>query len=172
MRRLIALFALLAMAALPLATRADAAADRAATLEKLGVTLTTYGQDDAGIAFAPSAKNKWNYKGTLSTGLTNAQALEVVVGVSDQNTINVMVYPHYQNGYVNIVGSKQAAKLTRTLLKMNYETFFFWGADDDNDVYASYKFTLESGYPEKSIRTVLQSIPLLDKYIGEFTPYA
>ena len=96
----------------------------------------------------------------------------MVVGVGDQNTINVMVYPHYKDAYVNIATSKQAAKLTRTLLKMNYETFFFWGADDDNDVYASYKFTLESGYPEESIRTVIQSVPLLDKYIGEFTPYA
>ena len=172
MRRTIAFLALLAVAFVPLASRADDAADRAATLAKVGATLTSYGQSDAGIAFVQSEKNKWNYAGLLSTGLTHAQALEVVVGVSDQNTIDVMVYPHYKGGYINLLKSKQSAVLARTLLKMNYNTFFFWGADDDNDVYASYKFTLESGYPEDSIRTVLQSIPLLDKYIGQFTPYA
>jgi len=172
MRRTIALLALFAVALFPAATRADDASDRAGTLAKVGATLATYGQSDAGIAFVQSDKNKWNYAGLLTTGLKNAQALEVVVGVTDQNTLNVMVYPHYKGGYVNIVKAKKAATLARTLLKMNYNTFFFWGADDDNDVYASYKFTLESGYPEESFRTVLQSIPLLDKYIGEFTPYA
>jgi hypothetical protein len=172
MRRPIAILALLAMAALPLTTRADDATAREATLAKVGATLAAYGRSDVGITFVQPAKNKWNYTGTLSTGLTHAQALEVVVSVGTQNTINILVYPHYKGGYVNIATSKQAATLTRTLLKMNYETFFFWGADDENDVYAAFKFTLESGYPEDSIRTVLQSVPLLDKYVGELTPYA
>jgi hypothetical protein len=172
MRRSIAILALLAIAALPLASRADDVTAREATLAKVGATLAAYGQSDVGVAFVQPAKNKWNYTATLSTGLTNAQALEVVVSVGTQNTIDIFVYPHYKGGYVNIATSKRAAALTRTLLKMNSHTFFDWGADDDNDVYASYKFTLESGYPEASIRTVLQSIPLLDQYVGEFTPYA
>jgi hypothetical protein len=173
MRRLLVLIALVAVAVFPLAARAtESATDRQATLDKVGATLTSYGMSDAGITFTQSTKNKWNYKGLLATGLTNAQSLEVVIGVSDQNTINVSVYPHYRDGYINIAKSKKAATLMRTLLEMNDRTFFFWGADETNDVFACYKFTLESGYPEDSIRTVLGSIPLLDKYVGEFTPYA
>ncbi len=174
MRRLTALFALVALVALPLATRAgtESLADRQATQSKVRATLDTYGQTDAGITFHQVAKNPFNFAGTLSSGLKNATILETVVSVTDDNTINVVVYPQLDGMYVNIVKSKHALALSRKLLELNYRTFFFWGADDTDDVYAAYKFTLESGYPEDALRTALSSIPLLDRFVAEFKPYA
>ncbi len=174
MRRLTALFALVALVALPLVTRAgtESLADRQATQAKVKATLDSYGQNDSGITFHQVAKNPFNFAGTLSSGLKNASMLEAVVSVTDDNTINVVVYPHLDGKYVNIVKSKHGAALARKLLELNYRTFFTWGADDTDDVYAAYKFTLESGYPEDSLRTALTSIPLLDQFVAEYRPYA
>ncbi|MDQ2992433.1 MAG: hypothetical protein M3R30_06400 [Candidatus Eremiobacteraeota bacterium] len=173
MRRLTALLALVAFAALPMVARAtESLADRQATQAKVRATLDSYGQSDAGITFHQVEKNPFNFAGTLSNGLKNSDMLEAVVAVTNDDTINVIVYPHVDGKYVNIVKSKHAAALARKLLELNYRTFFFWGADDTDDVYASYKFTLESGYPEDSLRTALTSIPLLDQFVSEFRPYA
>lgn len=173
MRRLTALFALLVFAALPMATRAtESLADRQATVAKVQATLSSYGRTDAGITFHQVVKNPFNFAGTLSSGLKNATMLEAVVSVTNDNTINITVYPQVNGKFVNIVKSKHAAALARKLLELNFQTFFYWGADDTDDVYAAYKFTLESGYPEESLRTALASIPQLDQFIAEFGPDA
>ena len=39
------------------------------------------------------------------------------------------------------------------------------------DIFASYTFTLESGFPDKSIEIVLYSIAPLDGFVGEMRPF-
>ena len=67
--------------------------------------------------------------------------------------------------------SQTSLGLMRLLLNLSDRNFLFWGADSTGDVFSGYTFTLESGFPEKSIETVLYSIPLLDRFVGEMRPF-
>jgi hypothetical protein len=58
----------------------------------------------------------------------------------------------------------------RKLLQYNDNNFLFFGADDTNDVFAGYTFTLESGFPNEAITIVLRSLRNQDKYVGEMRP--
>jgi hypothetical protein len=53
------------------------------------------------------------------------------------------------------------------MVRFSDKNFLFWGADESFDVFAGYNFTLESGFPEASIRVVLNSVKNLDQFIGE-----
>jgi hypothetical protein len=59
----------------------------------------------------------------------------------------------------------------RKLLNLNDHNFLYWGADDTGDVFAGYTFTLESGFPDKSLEIVLYSIAPLDQYVGQLRPF-
>jgi hypothetical protein len=171
MRRLAAFLILAVLVAAPLSVGADEAYDRDATLAKLAATLTNFGATDAGVTnFRQSTKQPYNWIGTLDTGLKNSQMLEIVASVTKSATIGFRVYPHVRGGYINIVKAKKAADLRQRLLNLNDSNFMFWGADDTNDVFVGYTFTLESGYPEDAIRVVLRSIPLQDPFVGQLLP--
>ena len=153
-------------------TSQDKEAARIATREKLRQVLAASGpKTGIEIAFRQSDKQPFNFVGIKRGGLTNAESFEIVIGVSNDNTIGFRIYPSYKGAYVNINKAKGAAELARKLLNLNDHNFLFWGADDTGDVFAGYTFTLENGFPDKSIEIVLYSIVPLDQYVGQMRPF-
>jgi hypothetical protein len=160
----------LVLSALP-ALPALADASRDATRERLRATLTSYGQSDAGVTFHQSVKAPYNFVGSMTTGLKYAQSMEIVVSVTDKQTIGFRVYPHYNGGYINVLKAKDSNGLMKKLLYFSDQNFLYWGADDTYDCFAGYTFTLESGYPEEAIRVVLRSLANQDQFVGQMIPY-
>jgi hypothetical protein len=151
---------------------ADKEAARVATREKLRKLLEVAGQEKGiNIPFRLSDKNPYNFVGVKRDGLNNADFLEVVIVVSKDETINFAVYPHYNNGYINVDKAKNGIGLMHQMLNFNSHNFLYWGADDSGDIFAGYTFTLESGFPEQAIRVVLFSIRPLDQFIGQMRPF-
>lgn len=147
-------------------------AARIATREQLRKLLDTAGpRKGIGISFRQSEKQPFNFVGILKNGLTNAESLEVVVGVTKDDTIGFRIYPHFKGGYINADKAKNSVGLMRLLLNLSDRNFLFWGVDGTGDVFSGYTFTLESGFPDKSIEIVLYSIPLLDRFVGEMRPF-
>ncbi len=153
-------------AATTAAPTAQQQASRDATREKLRAALEATGPK-VDVTFKQSDKNPYNFIGIMSTGLTNADSFQVVVSISDQDTIHFRIYPHYKGAYLNVDKVANGAGLMRQMLKYGDKNFLYWGADDTLDIFAGYNFTLESGFPEASIRVVLNSIKNLDQYVGE-----
>jgi len=148
------------------------AQSRDTTRERLGALLATAGQrSDVNVAFRLSTKNPYNYIGTMTTGLTNADNLEIVISVTKSDTIGFRVYPHYNGGYINLGKAKDGPALMRALLYLSDQNFLFWGADDTGDVFCGYTVTLESGFPSDAIVIVLRSIHNTDKFVGELRPF-
>jgi hypothetical protein len=142
------------------------------TRTQLGNLLQTAGaRDDVNVSFRQSTKNPYNFIGLMTTGLTNSDSLEIVISVSQSNTIGFRIYPHYKGRYINVGRAKNPIALMRKLLYFSDQNFLFWGADDTADVFSGYTFTLESGFPADSITIVLRSIRNTDKFVGELKPY-
>jgi hypothetical protein len=169
----ITLLAVLSCAAVVSAqTDAQKEAARVATRERLRAVLTAAGpKKNIEITFRQSEKQPFNFIGVRRDGLTNAESFEVVVGVSNDDTIGFRIYPHYKGSYVNVDKARNGAGLMRKLLNLSDHNFLFWGADDTGDIFAGYTFTLESGFPDKAIEIVLYSIGPLDQYIGQMRPF-
>ena len=168
--------ALLALALLLFAAASGASAQstpsREATREELRAILTSVGQrSDVNVTFRQSTKNPFNFVGSMTSGLKNAESLEIVVNVSRSDTIGIRVYPHYRGGYINLGKARDTNGLMRRLLYLSDQNFLFWGADDTADVFSGYTFTLESGFPQDAIVVVLRSIRNTDKYVGEMRPF-
>ena len=143
--------------------------ERDATREKLRALLESAGPK-VNISFRQSDKQPYNFVGVLKTGLKNADSFEVVVSVSAQGTIHFRMFPHYGGAYVNIDKVKSSDGLMRQMLHFGDSNFLYWGADSSGDVFGAYNFTLESGFPEASIRVILNSITKLDDYVGQMRP--
>ena len=94
----------------------------------------------------------------MKTGLKNADALEIVISVSAEDTIHFRIFPHYHGAYLNIDKVRSSEGLLRQMVRFSDKNFLFWGADNSGDIFAGYNFTLESGFPDASIRVVLNSI--------------
>jgi hypothetical protein len=147
-------------------------AARVATREKLRQLLINSGpKQGIEIAFRQSDKQPFNFVAMKRGGMKNADAFEVVVGVSNDDTIGFRIYPVYKGTYVNIDKARDGAGLMRKLLNLNDHNFLFWGADDTGDVFAGYTFTLESGFPDRGLEVVLYSIGPLDQYVGQMRPF-
>jgi hypothetical protein len=147
-------------------------AERDATRSKLGTLLTRVGQrSDVNTTFTLSTKNPYNFIGSMTSGMVNAQSLEIVILVTKQNTIDFRIYPHYKDNYINLGRAKDQVGLMRTLLRMSDDNFLFWGADDSADVFCAFTVTLESGFPEDALTVVLRSIKNQDKYVGQLRPF-
>ena len=146
---------------------ADAARDK--TRERLGALHTRVGPD-LSINFKPSSKSPFVFTGMLRDGLKNADSFEIVISVTTKETIGFRIFPHYKGGYINIDKARNTAALLRKIAQLNDSTFLFWGADDSGDVFTGYTFTLESGFPDKAIEIVLQSIKNSDQFVGEMRP--
>jgi hypothetical protein len=166
-RTCVALLLLLLVAA----SGASAQSSRDATREKLRQVLDTGGaRSDVNVAFRQSTKNPYNFVGTMS-GLSNSDSLEIVVSVTQSDTIGFRVYPHYRGHYINVGKSRDPNGLMRKLLYFSDQNFLFWGADDTADVFSGYTVTLESGFPADAILIVLRSIRNTDKFVGQLRPY-
>ncbi len=153
-------------------TAADKLASRNATRERLRQLLAASGpKKGINLTFQQSTKNPYNFVSIKRDGLTNADAMEIVIGVSDNDTIGFRIFPHYKGEYVNVDKAKNGTGLMRKMLNLNDHNFLYWGADDSGDVFASYTFTLESGFPDKAMEVVLYSIQPLDQYVGEMRPF-
>jgi len=163
-----ALFAALFLAGAP----ASAQSDRDATREKVRQVLTTAGaRSDVNVTFRQSTKNLYNFTGSMTTGMKNAEYLEIVVSVTKSDTIGFRIYPHYKGGYINLGKARDTNGLMRKLLYYSDQNFLFWGADDTADVFCGYTVTLESGFPSDAIVVILRSIKNTDKFVGEMRPF-
>jgi hypothetical protein len=151
---------------------ADAASDanRVATREKLREALDTAGAR-LNIKFKQSSSQPFNFVGVMDNDLTNAESLEIVIGVTAVDTIGFRVYPHYKGGYINIDKAKDSAGLMRQLLSFCGTNFLFWGIDDTNDVFSGYTITLESGFPKEAVQVVLNSIHNTDGFVAKLRPF-
>jgi opacity protein-like surface antigen len=153
-------------------TPQEKAASREAARERLRQLLAAAGpKKGINIDFHQSEKQHFNFVGVKRDGLVNTDAIEVVIGVTNDETIGFRVYPHLKGGYINLNKAKDAAGLMRTLLHLSDTNFLYWGADSGDDVFAGYTFTLESGFPDKAIEVVLYSIAPLDGFVGQMRPF-
>jgi hypothetical protein len=174
----IAAFTLAAVLAGPVTPFAAPAAAQSATStrdvtrDRLLALLAQVGKrTDVNIDFHVSDKNPYNVTGVLKNGLKNQDLLEVVWSVTKSDTIAMRAYPHYNGAYVNLDKVRDYPGFMRTLLKLNDTNFMYWGADDTNDVFVAYEFTLESGFPAEAITIVTRSIPNQDQFVGQLRPY-
>jgi hypothetical protein len=145
-----------------------AARDR--TREQLASLLQTFGPEIK-VEFKQSQKQPYNYVGSLTTGLVNAQSFEIVISVTSKGTIGFRVYPHYKDAYINVGKVNDSTSLMQLLLRLSDRAFLFWGVDESLDVFTGYTFTLESGFPQEAIKIVLRSIVNSDKFVGEMRPF-
>jgi hypothetical protein len=164
--------ALLAAGGASAQTAQEKAASREATRERLRQLLAASGpKKGINIEFKQSEKNPFNFVGVKQDGLANVDYFEVVIGISDNETIGFRIYPHYKGTYINLLKSRDGAGLMRTLLHQSNTNFLYWGADNGDDIFAGYTFTLESGFPDKAIEVVLYSIAPLDGFVGQMRPF-
>lgn len=145
---------------------------RDTTRERVRQVLDTAGpRADVAVDFRQSTKNPYNFVGSMTTGLRNADSLEIVISITRADTIGFRIYPHYKNAYANIDRARDPNGLMRKLLYFSDQNFLFWGADDGGDVFCGYTVTLESGFPPESMLIVLRSIRNSDKFFGELRPF-
>lgn len=164
------LFALvMTFTALPTQGQQNESAARIRIREQLGQLLGKVGPS-LHITFRPNEKQPFGFVGLLKEGLTHAESFVVSIGVSQNQTIAFRIFPRYKNGYLNIDNVKNGPGLMRLLLRLSDDTFLFWGVDPSGDIFTGYTVTLESGFPEESIKVVLKSIVNSDKFIGEMKP--
>ena len=166
----VVLFVLATISVSPVYGQQDDEAVRNRTRERLAQLLEKSGPG-INVTFSQSQKQAYNYVGMLRTGLVNADSFEIVISVTAKETIGFRIYPHYNNGYLNVDKAKDRAGLMRLLLRLSDRAFLFWGADESGDIFTGYTFTLESGFPDEAINIVLKSIVNSDKFIGELRPF-
>jgi hypothetical protein len=144
-------------------------AHRVANREKMRAALNQVG-GKLGVNFRQSDRQPFNFIGSLETGLHNAESMEILVMIGSRDIITVQAYPHLTGGgYINIGRADNGTGLMRKLLGFNDGGFFYWGADDADDIFAAFTFTLESGFPTESVDIVMRSISLLDSKVGELS---
>jgi hypothetical protein len=149
-----------------------AQSSREITREKLRRTLdAASSRSDVNVTFRQSDQQPFNFFGTMTGDMNNADALEIVLSVTDDETIGVRVFPHYKDAYINLDKVRDGPGLMRALLHFSHRNFLYWGADNDDDIFCGYTFTLESGYPEEAIIVVLRSIRAADGFVGDLRPF-
>jgi len=142
---------------------------RIRTREQLGQLLDKIGPS-LHISFRQYEKRPFEFVGLLKEGVTQVDSFEVVIGVTPNQTIGFRVFPRYNGRYINVDKVKNSPGLMRQMLSLNDSAFLFWGVDPSGDLFNGYTVTLESGFPEESIKIVLKSIVNSDKFIGEMKP--
>jgi hypothetical protein len=167
--RLSPILVLLSLVAASVASGQDS---RDVTRERLRRLLDEAGaRSDVNVTFRQSAQQPYNLFGTMRGGMANADGLEVVISVTDDETIGVRVFPHYKNDYINLDKVRDGPGLMRAMLHFNHRNFLYWGADDVGDIFCGYTFTLESGFPDDAILVVLRSIRATDGFVGDLRPF-
>lgn len=161
-----------ALLILTAAAPAYAQTERDAIREKVRALLAAeQGRSDISVNFRQSTVNEYNFIGSMTTGLTNSESLEIVISVTKNSTIGFRVYPHYNNGYINIDKARDPSGLMKQLLYLTDQNFLYWGIDDTHDTFSGYTITLESGFPYEAMVVVLRSIRNSDKYVGQMRQY-
>jgi hypothetical protein len=122
------------------------------------------------VSFQQSQNSQFVFTGVLKEGLKNSESFEIVITVTQNETLSFRIFPHYKGGYINIDKARNSLQLLRQLVQFNQSTFLYWGADDTGDVFTGYTFTLESGFPDEAIRIVLGSIKNSDQFVGKMRP--
>jgi len=137
-RLLVAVTILFATAGASLAqTAQEKEANRVAIREKLRALLASSGpKKGIEIAFRQSDKQPFNFVAVKRGDFANAEGFEIVVGVSNDQTIGFRIYPYYKGSYINVDKARNGAGLMRKLLNLSDHNFLFWGADDTGDVFA------------------------------------
>jgi len=151
-------------------TDAEKAA-RQATRDKLRETLDAATADGLKVTFHQSADQPFVFAGVMSEGLPNLDSLEILITVTQSETIAFRVYPHYKGGYINVDKAPDGSGLMHQLLYFNQTNFLFWGIDDAKDVFSGYTITLESGFPKEAVRVVLASIHNTDGFVAKLRPF-
>jgi len=158
--------------ALPSVFAQSTESSRDDTRERLRELLERAGKrSDVNATFKQSTKQPYNFVGSMSDNLPNADSLEIVISVTTSDTIGFRIYPHYNGGYINVRKATDGRGLMHKMLTFNDNNFLFWGADSTDDIFCGYTFTLESGFPEKAIVVVLRSIRNADRFVGELRPF-
>ncbi|HEU4889259.1 MAG TPA: hypothetical protein VFV49_15335 [Thermoanaerobaculia bacterium] len=153
-------------------TQKQSESPRDVTREKLRVVLEAAGQlADVKTTFRQGDKEPYNFLSTIEDNLTHAKLLEIVIRVTPNDTLGFRVFPHYKDGYINIDKVKDKAGLMRTMLLFNDRNFLFWGVDEAGDIFSGYTITLESGFPDAAVETVVRSIRNTDAFVGTLRPY-
>lgn len=97
-------------------------ASRDATREKVRALLDAAGPQ-INVAFRQSTKNPYNFTGILSQGLTTADRFEIVMAVTNNETIEFRIFPHYKGAYVNVYKAANPAGLMRQMLRFSDKNF-------------------------------------------------
>jgi hypothetical protein len=154
----------------PAATADQALRD--ATRESLRQLLETTGKrSDVNVEFRQATTNPYNFVGKMKDTMTNVDYLEIVISVTNQNTIGFRIFPHNKEGYFNLKKAQDGPGLMHRLLLLSDQNFLFWGADKSDDIFCGYTVTLESGFPIDALVIVLRSIRASDKFVGELRPF-
>ena len=157
------------LAVSPAQGQQNEAAARTRIREQVGQLLEKEGPR-LNIAFRQYEKRPFEFVGLLKEGITHAESFEVVIAVTQNQTVGFRIFPRYKNAYINIDKVKDSAGLMRQMLSLSNTAFLFWGVDPEGDIFTGYSFTLESGFPEEAMKIVLRSIVNSDKFIGEMKP--
>ena len=167
--RCLAALALAVSGLQPLAAQSANDSVQAATLEQMKAVIATY--EPAKTIRWYRANDAFDLDGFYDKGLRWASRLEIYITVTRQSTIWVRVYPQYYGHHINLNRVHDPNGLMQQMLRFSYHNFFFWGLDDKREAFAGYQFTLESGFPEASVKEVIKSIPLIDESVGDLTPF-
>lgn len=169
---LLLLLAAVVLTQVPPAAAQENESPRDVTREKLRTVLETAGKlSDVKATFAQGQKEPYNFVTTIYDNLKHAESLEVVIRVTANDTLSFRVYPHYKEKYINVDKVKDAAGLMRTMLLFSDRNFLYWGIDTAGDAFAGYTITLESGFPDTAVETVVRSIRNTDVFVGTLRPY-
>ena len=165
------LFALaMTFAAAPAQGQQNESAARIRTREQLGQLLDKVGPS-LHITFRQSEKHPFDFVGLLKEGLTQAESFEVLIGRdAELRQLGSAFFRVTKAATSMLTTSRTVPGLMRQLLRLSDSAFLFWGVDPSGDIFTGYTVTLESGFPEESIKIVLKSIVNSDKFIGEMKP--
>src|SRR5438132_8336544 len=97
---------------------------RDANREKLRALFETAGPK-INVAFRQSDKQPYNFVGVMKAGLKNADALEIVISVSAEETIHFRIFPHYADAYLNIDKVRSSEGLMRQMVRFSDQNFLF-----------------------------------------------
>ena len=95
---------------------------RDANREKLRALFETAGPK-INVSFRQSDKQPYNFVGVMKTGLKNADALEIVISVSAEETIHFRIFPHYSGAYLNVDKVKSSEGLMRQMVRFSDQNF-------------------------------------------------
>jgi len=166
------LLVVISLTQVPPAAAQEKESPRDVTREKLSTVLEAAGKlPDVKATFKQAEKEPYNFVTTIEDNLKNAQKLEVVIRVTPNDTISFRVYPHYKDQYIKVEKAKDPDGLMRTMLLFSDRNFLYWGIDADGDAFAGYTITLESGFPDTAVETVVRSIRNTDAFVGTLRPY-